>query len=66
MEPVLQKEKKNLDMVSAFGIFEREQPSFVVVNSSKDEARGLKGDDRFDLSLDLEGRIKGTRRKGAM
>lgn len=53
-------------MVSAFGIFEREQPSFVVVNSSKDEARGLQGDDRFDLSLDLEGRIKGTRRKGAM
>lgn len=33
MEPVLQKEK-NLDMVSAFEIFEKEQPSFVVGNSS--------------------------------
>lgn len=53
-------------MVSVFEVFEREQPSFVVVNSSKDGARGLQGDDWFDLSLDLEGRIIGTRRKGIM
>lgn len=51
-------------MVSAFEVFGREQPSFVAVNSSKDGARELQGDDRFDLSLDLEGRIKGARRKG--